>query len=364
MTTTEGTNKTTFSTSEQVNILDHFTLSNKTNNQDFEDNYILESEEISYEGDFRIEERVYLDVKNNVTIRKMSRIKLFTVKSKYEAEQVKKRMQWKKYGDAITDKPLEDNADDVWFDWNPEIFKSRKTRNWMNQYNQDYQNNKEKEQICFQKKLLDKDDIPKCLNKYIELQTNRKEIEDMKVANEAILNRLKLGDTEAINNNSSLFAVNKSAKTTSDSKTNGNTKGNTNGNTSGYTPPHLKRQNSNLSDTKNNETKKYENVIHSNTKYSKFRSKVNKQEIDKQTVKISNLPSDITFDTLIYHFKQKLGRLRFKLKTIKNHRTGALKDFCFLNFDSEHLGEEAFNLLQGIKIDHSVLQIEWGRKRD
>ena len=39
----------------------------------------------------------------------------------------------------------------------------------MNQYNQDYQNNKEKEQICFQNKLLDKDDIPKCLKKYWQI---------------------------------------------------------------------------------------------------------------------------------------------------------------------------------------------------
>lgn len=359
MNISQGIKKTSFSKLEQVDILNQFDSSNKSNDNQFENDYVLESEKISYEGDFRIEERVYLDVKNNVTIRKTSRIKLFTVQSKYAAEQVKKRMQWKKYGDAINDKPLENNADDVWFDWNPEIFKSRKTKNWMNQYNQDYQNNKEKEQICFQEKLLDKDDVPKCLDKYIELKNNRKEMEDMRVANETLMARFMSEGSDAVSNNTALFAVNKSA----DKKN--NDKVSSKSNNGGYLAPHLRKNiNSNTSDNSNNYEGNYENVIHTNTKYSKFRSKVNTQEIDKQSIRVSNLPSEITFDTLIYHFKSKLNRIRFKLKTIKDYKTSGLKDFCFLNFDNEFLGEEAYNLLQGIKIDHSVLQIEWGRKRD
>lgn len=361
MNISQGVKKTSFSKLEQVDILDNFTNSNKSNDDTFRQDYILESENITYEGDFRIEERVYLDVKNNVTIRKTSRIKLFQAKSKYAAEQIRKRLQWKKYGDAVNDKPVVNDADEVWFDWNPEIFKSRKTQQWMNKYNEDYQNNKEKEKICFQEKLLDKDNIPKCLSRYNELQTNRKELADMKIANEALMVKLMSGDNDAISNDNSLFAVNKSAD-----KKNTDEVSSSKSNSNGYLAPHLRKTVNSSTSVNSNNTDKgtYENVIHTNTKYSKFKSKVNTQEIDKQSLKVSNLPNEITFDTLIHHFKQKLNRIRFKLKTIKNHKTGKLKDFCFLNFDSEELGENAFNLLQGIKIDYSVLQIEWGRKRD
>lgn len=363
------------SKSLQVKILNEFDKAKNTST--FEEEYILEKEETTYQNNMKIVTSVYFDKKNNSTIKKTSKYCMDYIRSQERERSkaaIEKRSKWKKFGDAIDDTSHLNGGnigEDVFMSWNPEIFKSRKTQAFMKQYMNDYANDKHTEEIQYQSEKILGYDKPKILQEYDDVIEQKESMTQYrqeldKMLNKLITNNVKpenvdstpiISDTNNTNDSDEpkLFKVNKSGKN-SISKTE----------EKGYVAPGLrnKKSNSDANDQENNQDSKYASVFVSNTDHIKIKSKVKNKEINKKCIRVCNLPEDCDFQSILSCLKPILGRIYFKLKTLNNRNTGKLRDFCFLNFNDEISSEQAFKKLQNVKMGHCILQIEWGVKRD
>ena len=356
----------TISTKQKFEIINKFNESTKS--EDFSEKYKVESQRTFTESGCYVVETTYLDVETNSIIRKQSRHCLDYLKSQACKETVEKRKKWKKFGDGITDTSHIDGAnivDPVYMEWNPEIFKSRKTQNYMRNYFKEYENGTNEEEIAFNEEQCYGDNIPSIIQEYKDLKEVKQTKTKYKQQLDEALNKLNTGNMKLLDSDKfenttdntesettdgpKLFKVNKSAKNI---KSEG----------SGYVAPHLRKEEI----TKEEKTQEYCSVKVSNKDHIKIRSKVSNKPIDKTCIRVLNLPSEATFQSILGTLKPILGRTYFKLKTLNDKRTGKLRDFCFMYFNDESNGERAFNILTSnkIRIGYAVLHFEWGIKRD
>jgi hypothetical protein len=353
------------STKEKFDIINKFNESKECD--DFNKNYVVEGERTFYEPGFYIVETTYLDVKTNSIIKKQSRHCTDYLRSQACKEAVEKRKKWKKFGDGITDISHLDGGnivDPVYMEWNPEIFKSKKTQSYMKKYFKEYENGTHNEEIAFNEDKCFGNKIPSIIQEYKHL----KEVKETKSKykqqldesfNKLINNDIKLSDNNKVEDCSNesttdgpkLFKVNKSAKNTDTKET------------AGYVVPHLRQDSTN---TETTDTQKFSSVKVSNKDHIKHRSRVSNKKIEKTCIRVLNLPSDANFQSILSTLKPILGRIFFKIKTLNDRRTGKLRDFCFLNFKDEIGGERAFDILTSnkVRIEYAVLNFEWGIKRN
>ena len=355
---------TTISTKQKFEIINKFNESKECD--DFSENYKIESERTFYEPGFYVVETTYLDVNTNSIIKKQSRHCIDYLRSQACKEAVEKRRDWKKFGDGITDTSHIDGAnivDPVYMEWNPEIFKSKKTQNYMKNYFKEYENGTNEEEIAFNEDKCFGDNIPSIIQEYKYLKEAKQTKSKYKQQLDEVLEKLANSNTKLLDSDKSeeitngqektdgpkLFKVNKSAK-------------NTKSEDSGYIAPHLRKEET----TKKEETQEFSSVKVSNKDHIKIKSKVGNKAIEKTCIRVLNLPSDANFQSILGTLKPVLGRTYFKLKTLNDKKTGKLKDFCFINFKDEISGEKAFDILTSnkIRIGYSVLNFEWGVKRD
>lgn len=356
----------TISTKQKFEIINKFNESTKS--EDFSKKYKVESQRTFYEPGFYTVETTYLDVETNSIIKKQSRHCLDYLKSQACKEAVEKRKKWKKFGDGITDTSHIDGAnivDPVYMEWNPEIFKSKKTQSYMRKHFKEYENGTNKEEIAFNEDKIFGDNIPSIIQEYKDLQEAKQTKTKYQEQLDAALNKLITGNVKPLDNDKfesntdntetetdgpKLFKVNKSAK-------------NTKSENSGYVAPHLRKEGTTES---KKESQEYASVKVSNKDHIKIRSKVGDKLIDKTCIRVLNLPTDATFQSILGTLKPVLGRTYFKLKTLNDRRTGRLRDFCFMNFNDESSGERAFDTLTSnkIRIGYAVLHFEWGVKRN
>lgn len=350
------------SNKDKINIIDRFGAAK--DKPDFNEKYILEEERTFDEPGFIVVESTYLDVKTRAVIKRQVRHCINYLYSQACKDAIEKRKKWKKFGAGIDDTSHLNNAnivDPVFMEWNPEIFKSRKTKAYMNDYFNDYENGTHKEEIHYQENKCFGDNMPDLLKQYLDIK-ERKELKN-KLRKE--LDIVMNNSVNNINNDYStpgkeddnstvpgLFKVNKSGKSSTDN--------------SGYVAPHLRNKNEQNSSTETNNKVKYDSVKVSNTDHIKIKSRVKNKEVDKTCIRVLNIPSDANFQSILSTMKPILGRIYFKIKTLNDKKTGKIRDFCFLNFKDELNGEKAFDILTSnkIRIGYSVLNFEWGIKRN
>lgn len=356
---------TTISTKQKFEIINKFNESKESD--DFSENYKVESERTFYEPGFYVVETTYLDVKTNSIIRKQSRHCTDYLRSQACKEAVEKRKEWKKFGDGITDTSHIDGAnivDPVYMEWNPEIFKSKKTQNYMKNYLKEYESGTNEEEIAFNEDKCFGDNIPSIIQEYKYLKEAKQNKTKYKQQLDEALNKLNTVDAESSNKQNSgtsndeldkdapkLFRVNKNANKNTNVK-------------SGYVAPHHRKEVNN-DNNEQEDTQKFASVKVSNTDHIRHKKRTTKA-IEKTCVRVLNLPSDANFQSILGTLKPVLGRTYFKLRTLNDRRTGKLRDFCFINFKDEISGEKAFDILTSnkIRIGYAVLNFEWGVKRD
>ena len=353
----------TISTKQKFEIINKFNESKECN--DFSERYKVESERTFTEHGFYVVETTYLDVETNSIIKKQTRHCLDYLRSQACKEVVEKRKKWKKFGDGITDTSHINGAnivDPVYMEWNPEIFKSKKTQSYMKTYLKEYANGNHKEEIAFNEDKCFGDNIPSIIQEYKEVK-EAKEIkskyqqqldEALKKMNNNDI-KLKDGKVEDCSNQSTtdgpkLFKVNKNANKNTNREP-------------GYVAPHHRKV---INNTEQEDAQKFSSVKVSNNDHIKIKSKVGNKVIDKTCIRVINLPTEANFQSILGTLKPILGRTFFKLKTINDKKTGKLRDFCFINFKDEISGERSFDILTSnkVRIGYAVLHFEWGVKRD
>ena len=355
----------TISTKQKFEIINKFNESKECD--DFSEKYKVESERTFNEPGFYVVETTYLDVRTNSIIRKQSRHCTDYLRSQACKEAVVKRKNWKKFGDAITDTSHIDGAnivDPVYMEWNPEIFKSKKTKSYMKQYLKEYENGNHKEEIALDEDKCFGDNVPSIIQEYKNLKEakeNKSKYEQQldEALKKLINNDINLNDSNKFENCSNesttdgpkLFKVNKRA--------NNNT---TTNKESGYVAPHHRKEINNDEPT---ETQQFASVKISNKDHIKHKKRTTKA-IDKTCIRVLNLPTEANFQSILGTLKPILGRTFFKLRTLNDRRTGKLRDFCFINFKDEISGERSFDILTSnkVRIGYAVLNFEWGVKRD
>jgi hypothetical protein len=359
--------------SRKINIINKF--GEAKNSTYFKSNYVVEDEKVYYEPGYKIIETTYFDKLNNVTIKNKNKYCMDYLKRNTRDQEIRQRKKWKKFGSAIKDESHQNEGnvvDDVFIQWNPEIFHGEKTRNYMKDHFTKYLNNEHKDEIQYQEDKYYGNNVPTILEEYNDVKEIKKMKENPSEL-ERLLNILISGkidqsinlDIEDKSNNEEkddckpkLFSVNKSRKSENmpDSK-------------SGYVPPHSRNSNdSSIEPIEDTESKQhgFTSVKISNKDHIKNRNKVGDKKIDKKCIRVLNLPNDYNFQTILNTFKPIFGRLFFKIRTLTDRRTGNMRDFCFLNFKDERSGDTAFELISDnkIRIGYNILKFEWGIKRD
>ena len=324
-------------------------MNNFYSEYDNRDKYKFIGEEYFYEINKTI---IIQYLENKETKQKIKRtLKIPDKLSKTQVENVLGRRQLPKFGEAKKDKEYSNNEENVFMEYNPEIFKSKKSKKTLenmliNKFNQEKIKVSEENKKNFDNLVLNLyDNLKKNseLDKKV-LQNNLKFILDYKNNN---LPNNNLKDKNIENDNS---IKNNTQKNYNSIKNIVNLSG-------GYVPPHLrkKRESNNSSNTSNNNTNESKK---DSSNYKKY-----KVDEEKKVLRLSNIPEELNENHVLdwlYTFNIKKVRVYIP----KCKRTNKSRDYCFINFQSKYEAEKALTTLHKQKFDYCLVNVEYSTPRN
>lgn len=324
-------------------------MNNFYSEYDNRDKYKFIGEEYFYELNTTIRIQYLENRDTKQTIKRT--IKIPGKLSKTQVENILGRRQIPKFGQAKNNKEYINNEENVFMEYNPEIFKSKKSKKTLenmliNKFNQEKikvseENKKKFDNLVFN--LYDNLKKDSELNTKV-LQNNLKFILDHK--NDNLLNN-NLKDKNIENNKS---IKNNTQKNNNSIKNIINLEG-------GYVPPHLRKK-SNSNNTFNTSNNKMTEIKKDNSNYKKY-----KVDEEKKVLRLSNIPEELNeSDVLDWLYTFKIKKVKVFIPKCK--RTNKSKDYCFINFQSKYEAENALKTLHKQKFDYCLVNVEYSKPRN
>tara|TARA_B100000575_G_C23118128_1_gene646639 strand:- start:89 stop:1126 length:1038 start_codon:yes stop_codon:yes gene_type:complete len=299
--------------------------------------YTLISENIEIIDNYKIIKQLFINNQTNIRVHKT--IKYLLIKNRINKKKVMERKKWESFGKGLNNQGITNTSDDVFMEWNPEIFNSKKTIDWMSNYIKNRKIGKHTENIIYNNNKINVNNMPKILEDYNTLLEYEKN-------NSKIIEKLqpKFVPSFLLNNT-------KSDKGNDDELTDKKKQEIKSGITGKrYIPPSL-RKNVNSSENKSISENNLNNI------------KYNNMENELPSLKISNLPEDITRDFIFDFIKSLNLNIKFKLICPKNRDSDKLRDYCFLNIFSKDEGNILKDEINGKKIGYNIINCDWSTPR-
>lgn len=281
-------------------------------------------------------------LENRETKQKIKRtLKIPGKLTKSQVENVLGRRQLPKFGQAKNDKEYVNNEENVFLEYNPEIFKSKKS-----------------------KKTLENMLINKCNKEKIKVSEDNQKKFDSLIMN--LYDDLKKNediDKKVIQNNLKFIIDNKNGNLSNNNLNNKNIENKTDVKqnsivniinlSGGYVPPHL-RKTANTSNKSNTSSNK--------EKIEKVNNKKYKIDEENKVLRLSNIPEELTENDVI-DWLYKFNIKKVKVFIPKCKKTGKTKDYCFINFYSKYEADNALQTLNKKKFDYCLVNVEYSLPR-
>lgn len=284
----------------------------------------LVSKSTHYDGVFTHEIQHLINLETNEHVKRTLKFKESL--SKNQIDNIMDRTKWAKFGKAINYNNVQPPSENIFMEFNPELLRSKKSQNTIqNMLKNPFNNQRVKVYEGREEELTNI-----ITNNYNKLKNNY----DKDILNK---NMKKIVD----------YNFKEERKVDSELKTKVNVK------TGGYVPPHLRNKDSN---TQSNTQSNTRSNTQSNTHHKKYEIK----EGENKSIRISNLPSDIT-EKDIRDWLSKFNYRRLKITLPKDKKTGKSRDFCFVNFESRIEAENSIEKLNKRKFDYCLVTVEFSK---
>lgn len=277
-------------------------------NSEFEniDLYKILSEKRYYKNNSSFIEQILQEKETNKEIKRTLTFKNITC-TPSQLENIKRRSILPKFGQAIYDKNITKDQDEVWMEYNPELLKSEQSQKYLTKLLL-VNNNEEKIKVFEKSENVLKDTLNK-LNKYNIFNNNN------------IMNYNKdINDVKDVKDVKDITVTKKI-----------------------YKPSFLRNMNKNIEKP----------ATTNNNKYN-----INKHQ---QGIRISNLPSDIDDNDIknwLNMFKLQCYKFYCPKDKYKNNRN---KSFAFLTFNNKKNATLALDVLNGSKFDYNIITAEFSK---
>ena len=254
---------------------------------------------------------------------------------------VERRKGWVPFGDAIDNTNITTIGDDVWMEYNPDILKSNKTRNYVHRTMAEYGGNNTDN------------------SKFTIIGCPENKFDDT-------MNQFGYNKKMFINDSSNIFCrycngnhwsknctvkdyyktleeIDKKFNKTKETESNQEKK-------DGYIAPHLRKNKNNNQDN---------NVAENENR------RVNRKEVitgKEKSIRISNLPINIT-DNGLYSWLSQFNLDEYQLHRPTDKNIGGYRDFAFINFLYRKQAERAMEILSKnrIRLSHYIVSVEWAK---
>lgn len=254
---------------------------------------------------------------------------------------VERRKGWLPFGDAIDNTNITTISDDVWMEYNPDILKSKKTRNYVHRTMAEYGGNNTDN------------------SKFTIIGCPENKFDDT-------MNQFGYNKKMLINDSSNIFCrhcngnhwsknctvkdyyktleeIDKKLNKTKEAESNQEKK-------DGYIAPHLRKKKNN---NQNN------NVAENENKRSNRKEVIAGKE---KSIRISNLPINIT-DNGLYSWLSQFNLDEYQLHRPTDKFKGGYRDFAFINFLYREQAKRAMEILSKnrIRLSHYIVSVEWAK---
>lgn len=300
-------------------------------------------EEYIYEINETIKIQYLEDINTKKTIKRTIRIPGNL--KKWQVENILERRNFKKFGKAIHDKEQQNNEDNVFMEYNPELLKSKKSKKVL-------------ENILINKFNTEKIKCSEC---------NEKELEN--IISNLYQNLKKNNDNNILKENYD-FIFDKNVNSKKDNDPQQSTKNKNIENISnisgGYIPPHLRKNKEGDKEPDKQESINTNNSSSNNNKNINHRdTRTKKYKIDEQNkvIRLSNIPSDLKEDEILdWLYSKNINVKKIKLSLPKDRKTKKSRDFCFINFQSKYEAEQSIDKLNKQKFEYCLVNAEYSNK--
>lgn len=311
------------------------------------DLYSLISENQTYEHGYIIHQQILEEKETKILFKRTLKYANPGL-TKKQLFDIKERNKWERFGKANEDysnSNKNDNEDHVFIEYNPEIFKSKKSQTTIKKMLSD-PFNVDKIKVSEENKHI----LDNVLDKtYNELK------KDKDISKDVLDYNLKyITDYKNVNN----WAEKKKEKKTEEEIKNKLIK-----KTGAFVPSFIKKRENSTPDNSGNNSSNNTNT--NNNKFVPRHKRENNDSSDNEnkSIRLFNLPEPIEYSELRDWLN--VFRLeRYKLFLPKNKNTNENKNFCFLNFNNKEDALKSIEILNREKFNYNIIQAEISIRRN